>query len=88
MSVVFRIAGLAKLVGVVADVEVPAHRRVLTGEGMEGRHIIVVGKASRSDSAGVAARLDQEYARNWSLRKDGYILLLTALVVMQRKGAY
>jgi len=37
---------------------------------------------------GARVRLDQEYARNWSLKRDGYILLLTAVVVIQRRGAY
>lgn len=37
---------------------------------------------------GARVRLDQEYARNWSLRRDGYILLQTAVVVLQGKGAY
>jgi len=31
---------------------------------------------------GARVRLDQEYARNWSLKRDGYILLLTAVVVI------
>ena len=33
-------------------------------------------------------RLDQEYARSWSFRKDGRILWLTAFVVIQGRGAY
>jgi len=37
---------------------------------------------------GSRVRLDQEYARNWSLMRDGRILLLTAVVVIQGKGAY
>jgi exopolysaccharide production protein ExoY len=37
---------------------------------------------------GSRVRLDQEYARNWSLKRDGHILLLTAVVVVQGKGAY
>jgi Undecaprenyl-phosphate galactose phosphotransferase WbaP len=37
---------------------------------------------------GSRVRLDQEYARNWSLKRDGHILLLTAIVVIQRRGAY
>jgi exopolysaccharide production protein ExoY len=37
---------------------------------------------------GSRVRLDQEYARNWSLKRDGRILLLTAVVVIQGKGAY
>ena len=37
---------------------------------------------------GSRVRLDQEYARNWSFRRDGYILLQTAVVVIQGRGAY
>jgi exopolysaccharide production protein ExoY len=37
---------------------------------------------------GARVRLDQEYARNWSLRRDSYILLQTAVVVIQGRGAY
>jgi exopolysaccharide production protein ExoY len=37
---------------------------------------------------GARVRLDQDYARNWSFKRDGYILLLTAVVVIQRRGAY
>ncbi len=37
---------------------------------------------------GARVRLDQDYARNWSFRRDGYILLLTAVVVVQGRGAY
>jgi Undecaprenyl-phosphate galactose phosphotransferase WbaP len=37
---------------------------------------------------GSRVRLDQEYARNWSLKRDGRILLQTAVVVIQGRGAY
>ena len=56
------------LVGVVADEEVPAHRLVLGGEGVEGRHVVVVGQAigvahaatSPRELARIAARLEQQ----------------------------
>ena len=60
---VLRVARLARLVGIVADVEVPAHRRVLAGEGVEGRHVVVIGQPRRVAGARIAAGLEQEDAR-------------------------
>ena len=42
---VLRVAFLLRLVLVVPDVEVPAQRLVLRGEGVEGGHVVVVRQA-------------------------------------------
>ncbi len=56
---VLRILLLQRLGGVVTDEEVPLHRRVLTGEAMKHRHVIVAGQAiftvGLRFSAGIAA---------------------------------
>ena len=54
----FRIAALLRVVGVVADEEVPAHRRVLRSERMKGRHIII-SRESFTGFTRVAARFEQ-----------------------------
>ena len=59
----------ARVVAVVADEEVPPHRLVLGGEGVEGGHVVVVGQAAAVGSLGrcvlevsrVAAGLEQEH---------------------------
>ena len=53
------VSSLLGLVGVVADEEAPAERRVLRGEGVEGRHLVVFRQPC-AGLGGVAAGLDQD----------------------------
>ena len=61
---VLRIAPLPRVIVVVTDEEVPAHRLVLGGERVEGRHVVVVGVPAPAALAvtRIAAGLEHEHA--------------------------
>ncbi len=71
---VFRIASLLQIVGVVADEEVPAHRLVLGGEGVERRDVVIVGQCVRSGRMRVAAGERARVAASFE-EQDGETLL-------------
>src|SRR5262249_3642464 len=55
------VTGLTSRVGVVAHLEIPLHRRVLTRKGMEAGDLVIVRETRRTRLERVASRFQEEH---------------------------